>query len=90
MVEVRTDHISKTYGKKVALNDINITVKDGTLACFLGPSGSGKTTLLRIIAGLIEPTQGRVFFDNVDVTNLPAWRRNVGFVPQSITLARAL
>jgi iron(III) transport system ATP-binding protein len=86
MVEVRTDHISKTYGKKVALNDINITVKDGTLACFLGPSGSGKTTLLRIIAGLIEPTQGRVFFDNVDVTNLPAWRRNVGFVPQSITL----
>jgi len=86
MVEVRTEGITKVYGRKVALSDINIRVRHNTLACFLGPSGSGKTTLLRIIAGLIKPTRGRVFFDNMDVTNVPAWKRNVGFVPQNVAL----
>ena len=52
----------------------------------LGPSGCGKTTLLRIIAGALAPDGGRVVVDNVDVTRVPTYRRNMGMVFQSFAL----
>jgi len=86
MVRVLVSGVSKKYGSVYALKDINLRVDDGVLLCILGPSGSGKSTLLRIIAGLIAPDEGRVFFDDIDVTDLPAWKRNVGMVFQNIAL----
>jgi ABC-type sugar transport system ATPase subunit len=62
MVRVLVSGVSKKYGSFYALKDINLRVDDGVLLCILGPSGSGKSTLLRIIAGLIAPDEGRVFF----------------------------
>lgn len=86
MVEVRVVDVIKRYRDNYALKKVSIRVPRGNLVCILGPSGSGKTTLLRIIAGLIKPDEGRVYFDDSDVTDLPPWRRNVGYVFQNIAL----
>ncbi|MCD6300613.1 MAG: ABC transporter ATP-binding protein [Staphylothermus sp.] len=86
MVNVRIKDLVKRYGSNEVLRKINIEAHSGQLVCILGPSGSGKSTLLRIIAGLLKPDGGKVFFDDVDVTNLPPWKREVGFVFQNIAL----
>jgi len=86
MTSVRVDHISKTFGSATALNDISLQIAAGELFFLLGPSGCGKSTLLRIIAGLLEPTSGRVFFGDRDVTDEPTQRRNAVMVFQSYAL----
>jgi ABC-type Fe3+/spermidine/putrescine transport system ATPase subunit len=86
MSRVRLVNISKHYGQTVAVEKINLDVAEGELVTLLGPSGCGKTTTLRMIAGLIEPTAGRVYFDDQDVTNTPPNARNIGFVFQSPAL----
>jgi ABC-type Fe3+/spermidine/putrescine transport system ATPase subunit len=86
MSTVRLDHISKHYGSTVAVDDIDIEVADGEFLTLLGPSGCGKTTTLRMVAGLVEPSSGRVFFDGEDVTWLAPRRRNIGFVFQTPAL----
>jgi sulfate transport system ATP-binding protein len=80
--------ISRTFGKFVALNDINFTVADGELVALLGPSGCGKTTLLRIIAGLEVADSGVVLFDGADATKRQPGERRVGFVFQHYALFR--
>jgi len=86
MVHVLLSNIGKRYGDYWAVRGINIEVKEGEFFVLLGPSGCGKTTLLKIIAGLLVPDEGKVFFNNVDVTYVPPWERNVGFVSQSPAL----
>jgi len=78
--------ITKQYEDKKAVNNIDIIISEGSFTVILGPSGSGKTTLLRIIAGLIYPTSGRVFFEKKDMTDLPASKRNIAMVFQKYTL----
>jgi sulfate/thiosulfate transport system ATP-binding protein len=73
---------TKRFGDFVAVNDVSITVPDGSLTALLGPSGSGKSTLLRIIAGLEAPDNGRILIQGNDATLTPAQHRNVGFVFQ--------
>jgi sulfate/thiosulfate transport system ATP-binding protein len=74
--------ITKRFGDYVALDDVSISVPDGSLTALLGPSGSGKSTLLRVIAGLEVPDSGRVLIEGEDVTSRPARQREVGFVFQ--------
>lgn len=74
--------VNKKYGDFVALDDINLSVPSGGLTALLGPSGSGKSTLLRILGGLEAPDSGRVEIDGKESTNVPAQKRNVGFVFQ--------
>jgi sulfate transport system ATP-binding protein len=74
--------ITKRFGDFVALDDVTITVPEGSLTALLGPSGSGKSTLLRVIAGLETPDAGRVLIEGEDVTGRPARKREVGFVFQ--------
>ncbi len=81
-MSIEARNISKRFGSFVALDDVDLTVKPGRLTALLGPSGGGKSTLLRIIGGLEEADSGRVFIEGVEATNLPAQRRNVGFVFQ--------
>ena len=83
MVRIDLERVSKHFGSVVAVDDVSLTVLGGELFVLLGPSGCGKTTTLRIIAGLETPTTGRVYFDGVDVTDVPPGRRNVGMVFQS-------
>jgi sulfate transport system ATP-binding protein len=79
-IEVR--NVSKSFNGFQAIQDISLTVPDGSLTALLGPSGGGKSTLLRVIAGLEQPDAGEVLFSGEAVTNLPAQDRGVGFVFQ--------
>ncbi len=68
VVSVRTEKLTKRYGDIYAVRDVDLEVRDGEIFAVLGPSGCGKTTLLRLIAGLEEPSRGRIYFDGRDVT----------------------
>lgn len=86
MASVTLDHISKRYGNSTVLHDIDLRIGSGEIFFLLGPSGCGKSTLLRIIAGLHDPTSGRVKFDDRDVTRLPTEQRNAVMCFQSYAL----
>jgi len=82
MAEIIIEHVTKRFGDLAAVDDVDLTFADGEVVCLLGPSGCGKTTLMRILAGLEQPTRGRVFFGGKDVTGLPPSKRNIGMVFQ--------
>ena len=86
MTRVRFDHITKRFGPTVALDDIDFQIEAGELFFLLGPSGCGKSTLLRLIAGLHEPTAGRIWFNDRDVTALGTEKRNAVMCFQSYAL----
>jgi sulfate transport system ATP-binding protein len=79
---IAVDHVTKSFGDFVALDDVSVSVPDGGLTALLGPSGSGKSTLLRVIAGLELPDSGTVCIAGEDTTRVPVQRRGVGFVFQ--------
>jgi iron(III) transport system ATP-binding protein len=83
---LRLDGINKSFGKFEALQDIALEVRRGELMVFLGPSGCGKTTLLRIVAGLESQDRGTIVQDGMDISRLPAIRRDYGIVFQSYAL----
>jgi len=76
-------NITASYEGKIVLNNLSLDIPDGKLASILGVSGAGKTTILRVIAGLMKPDSGSVFMNGKDITNLPAEKRNIGYVFQS-------
>lgn len=78
--------VSKKFDRTSVLEDISLEIREGEFVFLLGPSGCGKTTLLRIIAGLEEPTTGRILQAGQDVTQLPSSKRNFGIVFQSYAL----
>jgi iron(III) transport system ATP-binding protein len=83
---VRLDAISKRFGATVAVDSVSLTVEPGEFLTLLGPSGCGKTTTLRVVAGLEEPTTGRVLIDDEDVTDRPPHARDITMVFQSYAL----
>lgn len=86
MARVRFSKVTKRYGKTEALRELSLTVQDGEFVTLLGPSGCGKTTALRILAGLINPTNGDVFFDELNITSESASKRDIGMVFQAYSL----
>jgi iron(III) transport system ATP-binding protein len=86
MTSIQLQNIGKNFPSTVALADINIQIPAGELLFLLGPSGCGKSTLLRIIAGLLEPTSGRILFDDRDVTTLRTEQRNAVMCFQNYAL----
>lgn len=80
------ENIHKRYEGQPLLNGVSFQVGAGETVCLLGPSGSGKSTLLRIIAGLEEAEAGRVTWDGVDLSGVPAHRRNFGLMFQEYAL----
>jgi sulfate transport system ATP-binding protein len=83
---IRVSDVSKTFGSLKAIDHLSLDVETGSLVALLGPSGCGKSTLLRMIAGLEELDEGRIFINGGDATTLPVQRRNVGFVFQHFAL----
>jgi len=83
------DGVSKSFGTFEAVREASFPISDGEFFTMLGPSGCGKTTTLRMIAGFEQPTAGRIELRGVDVTDVPANRRNVNMVfQQRVALAR--
>ncbi len=81
--EIRLENVRKTFGKVVAVKDLDLVVNPGEFLVLLGPSGCGKTTTLRCIAGLERVDQGRVYIGGRDVTELPPAKRGIAMVFQS-------
>ena len=86
MTVVVAKEISKSYGDVKVVNRLNLEAANSEFVTLLGPSGCGKSTTLRILAGLIKADEGKVYFDDKDVTDLPPDRRNIGFVFQRVAL----
>lgn len=87
MVKIRLENVNKIFQPDVhVLTDVNLEIKDKEFMVLVGPSGCGKSTCLNIIAGLEYVTDGKVFFDDVDVTYLPPKERKVAMVFQSYAL----
>ncbi len=86
MARVRLVNVTKRYGSVVAADHVNLDIAQGEFVTLLGPSGCGKTTTLRMVAGLIEPSEGEIYFDDQEVGHVPPNKRNVGFVFQSHAL----
>jgi glycerol transport system ATP-binding protein len=83
MAEIKLENITHIYSKDVvAVKDVNWVIESGVAAGLLGPSGCGKTTLMKVIAGILRPTKGRVYFNGEDVTDSPIEKRNIGMVFQ--------
>ena len=83
----RIDDLHISFGGVAAANGIGLTVEQGEFLALIGPNGAGKTTALRMVAGLLRPDRGRVFFGERDVTNLPAHARvrlGLGFTHQIV------
>jgi len=81
-VGIATIDVTKHFGSFTALDQVSVSIPEGSLTALLGPSGSGKSTLLRVIAGLEQPESGQVLIGNEDVTKTPARARGVGMVFQ--------
>ena len=83
---VKFENIEIKYGDFVAIENLNLDIKEGEFFTFLGPSGCGKTTSLLALVGFLSPSKGKVYVGDKDVTNLPVEKRNIGMVFQSYAL----
>ena len=85
-VIIKIEHLSKSYGDKVVLNDLNLEIKRGEFVTLLGPSGCGKTTTLRLIAGFVKADEGTILMDGKDISDIPPYRRPLNTVFQRYAL----
>ena len=86
MSTIKLEKVTKSFGKVLAMNDINMIVNNGEFMVLLGPSGCGKTTTLLTIAGIYKLTSGNIYFDEQIVNNLPSKYRKIGMVFQNYAL----
>ena len=83
---IQFQNIIKEFDGQLVLKGINLDIYENEFVTLLGPSGCGRTTLLRILGGFLEPNQGRVIFDDKDITDLPAYKRDLNTVFQKYAL----
>lgn len=85
-VLVKLDNVSKKFGKKYIIKNLSLVIYEGEFLTLLGASGCGKTTVLRMISGLEQVTEGKVYIDEKDVTNLDPTKREVNTIFQNFAL----
>jgi lipopolysaccharide export system ATP-binding protein len=88
-----TDTLVKYYGKRKVVDHVSIEVSRGEIVGLLGPNGAGKTTTFYMVVGFIKPTEGHVYFDQTEITDLPMYKRarlGVGYLPQEASVFRKL
>jgi len=86
MQDISIQNIKKSYSGNTALNDVTLTLENGTMTAVLGPSGCGKTTMLRLLAGFLKPDEGAIKFGETDVTELAPGKRGATLVFQNYAL----
>jgi len=81
---IKVESLSKSFGPKLAVNDVSFTVERGEVLGFLGPNGAGKSTTMRMITGFIPPTAGKVTVGGFDIVHdpIPA-KRLIGYLPEN-------
>ena len=85
--------ISKTYGNKMVVNDISLSIKRGEIIGLLGPNGAGKTTTFYMIVGLVKPETGSILLDKIDITEAPIYLRGakgISYLPQEPSIFRGM
>ena len=88
-----TEGLVKRYGKRTVVNDVSINVRQGERVGLLGPNGAGKTTSFYMTTGLIVPNAGKIFLDDLDITNYPVYKRaraGIGYLAQENSVFRKL
>lgn len=83
---ISLEGVTKRYGRETVIDNLNLSFARGEFVTLLGPSGCGKSTTLRMIGGFVEPSEGRVMLEGVDITPLPPNKRNVNMVFQDYAL----
>ncbi len=86
MASIEMTGLSKNFGDLIAVNDLNLEIRDKEFVALLGPSGCGKTTTMNMIAGIEMPSDGSILFDGKDMRTTPANKRDVGFVFQNYAI----
>lgn len=90
---LRAEHLVRRYGKRTVVRGVSFDVKQGEIVGLLGPNGAGKTTSFYMVVGFIKPTEGKVFLDEVEITDLPMYKRaqnGIGYLPQEPSVFRKL
>ena len=90
---LRSIDLTRRYGRKDVVRGVSLEAKSGEVVGLLGPNGAGKTTTFSMVAGFVRPTQGKVFLDELDLTNLPAYKRarnGLVYLPQDSSVFRKL
>jgi len=93
MHKLEIKNITKTIKKTQILNGISLEVNSGEIVGLLGPNGAGKTTTFYTVCGLVQPTSGEVYFDDVNITHLPLHKRalkGIGYLPQESSIFKDL
>ncbi len=86
MAALTVESLTKCFGPVVALDNITLRIESGEFVTLLGPSGCGKTTFLRLVAGLEQPDQGKIYLDGKCINNIPLNHREMGMVVQNYAL----
>jgi lipopolysaccharide export system ATP-binding protein len=92
-VKIVLENIHKSYGKRNIVNRVNLSISQGEVVGLLGPNGAGKTTTFYIATGLEKPNQGKVWLDDLDITELPMHKRarlGIGYLAQEASVFRQL
>lgn len=90
---IKTHNLVKQYGKRHVVKGVNIELRAGEIVGLLGPNGAGKTTSFYMIVGLVPATEGKVFLDGADITEVPMYKRarmGIGYLPQEASIFRKL
>ena len=93
MLTLRTDNLIKRYKGRTVVNQVSIKVQQGEIVGLLGPNGAGKTTTFYMTVGLIKPNEGKIFLENVEITNEPMYKRaqmGIGYLAQEASVFRKL
>ena len=93
MDKLRTEHLYKKYGKRTVVNDVSIYLEQGEIVGLLGPNGAGKTTTFYMTTGLVLPNSGKIFLNDLDISNMPMYRRaklGIGYLPQEASVFRKM
>jgi lipopolysaccharide export system ATP-binding protein len=90
---LRGEDLVKVYGKRAVVDHVSPKVSQGEIVGLLGPNGAGKTTTFYMLTGMIRPTEGRVFLDDLDITRMPMYKRarlGIGYLSQEPSIFRKL
>jgi len=92
-MRMKAKNLSKKFGKKFAVKNVDIELNKGEIVGFLGPNGAGKTTTFRMIIGFLRPNEGKIFLNEQDITDYPMHiraRMGIGYLPQEPSVFRNL